>query len=77
MLEGILSSGNAAAIDAITRNLYAFDMLVHSSGGRKVEDFKVRRPEEIEADIARAIEESHGIREAEGRIVRKPRRRAG
>ena len=77
MLEGILSSGNAAAIEAITRILYAFYMLVHSNGGRKVEDFKVRKPDEIEADIARTLEESHGIREAEGRIVRKPRRRAG
>ena len=77
MLEGILSSGNAAAIEAITRSLYAFYMLVHSSGGRKVEDFKVRKPDEIEADIARALTESKRIAKAEGRDVRKPYRRAG
>ena len=61
MLEGILTSGHAVAIEALIRNLQAFNALVRSDAEGKVGNYKVPKPSDLARDLAGAAERLKGV----------------
>jgi hypothetical protein len=79
VLHGILKSGNSVAIEALTRNLLAFDRLVQTDRNAVNESYQVPTPEELQRadDLARATYKAREWSDSSKRAVEADRTGAG
>lgn len=79
ILSSILNSGHAVAIDAITRNLFAFDVLVEKDGDGKRTDYQATSPEDLEvmANLNRAADRLLAAKENDRKRAEGADRSAG
>lgn len=68
ILKNILDSGHSVAIEAITRNLLAFDRLIKSDQGSADASYIISTPEELRtaANLARAGDRVRRAQKADG-----------
>lgn len=77
VLEGILTSGHAVAIEAVIRNLQAFDVLIRSNAEGRVGNYKLPKPSDLARNITREVERLERAKAADRSRNAANTRRAG